>query len=287
MDIVEPRPGVLVFQRPDEGANASLIHTANGAIVIDTTSCAADMRELLDAAGVSPAGVRLVINTHMHSDHTWGNQLFDSPILAHELCRANMAANLEGPWDLEAIRASIAERGQSDPQWAEEMRHKVRGLWITLPTEAFEDRSEPEIGGVHVHAIHFGGHTSGSSVVWLPQARVLFAGDLIFEGRYPFIGDADVPEWIAVLKRLPQFGAETVVPGHGRLCGEGTMAALGDYLHETWARTIDHLAQGHSADEAVADSGYPRYADGAAERYHETNIRLMYVTLAGSGVYPL
>ena len=116
---------------------------------------------------------------------------------------------------------------------------------------------------------------------------VLFTGDLIFEGRYPFIGDADVPEWIAVLKRLPRFGAETVVPGHGRLCGEGVMASLGDYLHGTWARTIDHLAQGHSEDEAAADLGFPRYAEGAAERYHETNIRLMYTTLAGSGECPL
>jgi cyclase len=287
MDVVEPSPGVIVFQRPDEGANASLIHTADGVIVIDTTSCAADMQGLLDAAGVAPAGVRLVIDTHMHSDHTWGNQLFDGPILAHKLCRANMAANLEGSWDLDAIRASIAERGQSEPQWAEEMRIKVNGLRITLPTETFEERRELEIGGIQVHVIHVGGHTSGSCVVWLPQAGVLFTGDLIFEGRYPFIGDADVPDWIAALKRLPQFGAETVVPGHGKLCGEGTMAALGDYLHGTWARTVDHLAQGHSADEAAADPNYPRYAEGAAERYHETNIRLMYATLAGSGECPL
>jgi cyclase len=115
----------------------------------------------------------------------------------------------------------------------------------------------------------------------------LYASDLIFEGRYPFIGDADLPELISVLGRLPEFGARTIVPGHGMLCGGAEIEALRSYLHETWARTIDHLTQGHSADEAAADPGYPRYAEGAAERYHETNIRLIYRSLAGGDACPL
>jgi cyclase len=283
MDILRPSPGVIVFQRPDEGANASLIQTAKGTVIIDTTSSPADMRALLDAIDMSPADACLVINTHSHSDHTWGNQLFDCPILAHKVCRETMAANMEGPWNLAKVRAEIAARRESEPQWAEEMRHRIKGLKITLPTQTFEERRDLVVGGVEIQVIHLDAHTPGSLVVWVPQSHVLFTGDLIFEGRYPFIADADVPEWISVLKRLPAYGAQTVVPGHGRLCGEETMAALGDYLHGTWARTIDHLAQGHSADEAAADPGYPRYAIGAAERYHENNIRLIYATLAGSG----
>jgi cyclase len=287
MDILQPSPGIIVFQRPDDGANASLIHTAKGAVAIDTTSCPADMQALLDAADVSPADVCLVINTHSHSDHTWGNQLFDCPILAHKVCRETMVANLEGPWNLEAIRAQIAEREKSEPQWAQDMRAKIEGLEITLPTQTFEERRDLVVGGIEIQVIHLDAHTPDSIVVWVPQSRTLWTGDLIFEGRYPFIGDADIPEWISVLKQLPAFGAETVVPGHGRLCGKETMAALAKYLHGTWARTIDHLAQGHSADEAAADPGYPRYAEGAAERYHETNIRLMYAALAGGGECPL
>jgi cyclase len=287
MEVVEPTPGVIVFQRPQEGANASLFRTARGPVVIDTTSRPADMRALLDAVQVSPGDVCLVINTHSHSDHTWGNQLFDCPILAHKVCRETMIANLEGPWNLATIRAAIAARSESDPQWAEEMRQKIDGLEITLPTQWFEDRRDLVVGGIEIQIVHLDAHTPGSAVVWAPQLHTLWTGDLIFEGRYPFIGDADIPEWLAVLKELPAFGAETVVPGHGRLCGEETMVALGDYLHGTWARTIDHLAQGHSADEAVADPGYPRYAEGAAERYHENNIRLIYATLAGDGECPL
>jgi cyclase len=282
MEIVEVSPGVIAFLRPDEGANAGLIRTADGVVVVDTTSCAADMQGLLDAAGVSVAEARIVINTHSHSDHTWGNQLFDCPILAQRLCRETMLANLDGAWKPETIEAMIAERGKAEPDWARKMRETLVDLRITLPTETFEERRDLEIGGVRIEVIHVGAHTRGSAVVWLPGKRVLFAGDLIFAGRYPYIADADVPALIAALRRLPEFGAQTIVPGHGLLCGEPEIAALVGYLEATWSRTADHLARGHDEDKAATDPDYPRYAEKAAERLHETNIRIMYAQLAGS-----
>jgi len=171
MKAIQVSSGVTAFVRPEEGANASLIRTAAGAVVVDTTSCAAELRALLAAAQVVPDDVCLVVNTHQHSDHTWGNQLFDCPILAHRLCKEAMTANLDSAWNLDSILASISD---------------------------------------------------------------MFA-----------------------------------------------------YVRETWSRTVDHLTQGHSVDEAAADPGYPRYAEGAAERYHKTNIRVMYAQLAGEGACPL
>jgi cyclase len=287
MQVVRISERVTAFVRPDEGANVGLVRTPQGVVVVDTTSCAADMQALLGAAQVAAGDACMVINTHSHSDHTWGNQLFNCPILAHRSCAETMAANLESAWKLENVESAIAERGMTDPEWAREMRVKLAGLRITSPTETFEGRRDTEIGGVQLQVIHVDAHSPGSSMVWLPEEEVLFAGDLIFEGRYPFIGDADIPELIVALKRLPAFGARAIVPGHGLLCGEAEIAALVDYLHGTWSRTIDHLAQGHSADEAAADPGYPRYAEGAAERYHEPNIRLVYAQLAGDGACPL
>jgi cyclase len=251
-----------------------MVHTGDGPIVVDTTWCATEMQELLEAAGASASEARLVVNTHYHSDHTWGNQIFDCPILAHRLCQERMAANLAGPWSAEAIEGMIAERGKTDPDWARKAREKLADLRITIPTEVFDDRRELEVGSVRIEVIHVGAHTPDSAVVWLPGPRVLFAGDLIFEGCYPYLGDADVQGLTAALKRLPRFGARTIVPGHGQLCGEAEIAALVDYLEATWARTADHLAQGHSEDEAAADPDYPRYAEGWPELY-EGNIRLM------------
>ena len=281
MNVVEPAPGIHACIRPDEGANATILTTAQGAVVVDTTSSAADMSALLDAVGVPVSDVRLVINTHQHSDHTWGNQLFGCPILAHRLCREAMLASLEGAWRLGRIRASIAERGKSDPRWAEEMQRKTEGLEIRLPTEVFEQRRTILSGDLRIELEHVGGHTAGSLVVWLSESRVLLSGDLLFVGRYPFIGDADIPALISALQRILDFGAEAIVPGHGPLCDERAVHDMLGYLQGTWERTVDHIAQGHSADEATADARYPRYGEGAAERYHEANIRVVYAQLAG------
>ena len=287
MEAIVVSAGVTAFMRPEEGANATLIRTAEGEVVVDTTSCAADMRVLIAAAQVAPEDVCLVVNTHQHSDHTWGNQLFDCPILAHRLCREAMAENLGSAWNLDNILVSIVERGKTDSDWAKEMRKKVDGLRITLPTEVLSDRRDLVIGDTRIEIVHLGGHTPGSSVVWLPDAGVLLSGDLLFVERYPFIGDADIPDLIAALKRLRSFDAGIIIPGHGPLCGNVEIAGMLAYVHETWSRTVDHLAQGHSADEAAADPDYPRYAEGAADRYHQVNIRVMYAQLVGEGACPL
>jgi cyclase len=284
MESVEVAPDVTAFIRYDEAAaNAGLIHTAAGPIVVDTTQCPPDMQALLDAAGVAASEVRLVINTHFHSDHVWGNQLFACPILAHRLCREKMEANLAGEWSAQAIAAIIAEREKEDPVGAQEVREKLGGLRVTLPSDVFDERRDLEIGGVRIEVIQFGGHTPDLCVVWLPQSRTLFASDLIFARRYPYLFDADIPAWIAALKRLPEFGAQAIVPGHGLLCGEPEIALLRDYLEATWARTTEHVARGHTADEAAADPAYPRFDDPTAARYHEANIRFVYEQLARGG----
>ena len=71
------------------------------------------------------------------------------------------------------------------------------------------------------------------------------------------------------------------MPGHGILCGDAEITALVDYLEAAWALTADHLAQGHTEDEAVADSSYPRYGEGTPDRLYN-NIRGMYAQLANS-----
>jgi cyclase len=192
-----------------------------------------------------------------------------------------METHLDNEWRLASIQASILERGQSDPQWAAEMQTKIEGLRITLPTQTFDLGQDLILGGVQIKVVHLGGHTPGSSVVWLPRAKVLFSGDLLFVERYPFIGDADIPDLISALKRLRTFEAQLIVPGHGPLCGDTEVADMLSYVQETWSRTIDHLAQGHTADEMVSDPGYPRYAEGAADRLHKANIRVMYAQLTG------
>jgi cyclase len=105
---------------------------------------------------------------------------------------------------------------------------------------------------------------------------VLFVGDLIFEGRYPFLATANVPNLIQALRWIPGFDAQIIVPGHGLLCGNEQVSSQLAYIESTWARTAEHIAQGHSVEEAVNDPDYPRCAELGFEKLHPWNIEVIY-----------
>ncbi|MGE5123252.1 MAG: MBL fold metallo-hydrolase, partial [Acidobacteriaceae bacterium] len=231
---------------------------------------------LLAAVGVRAEEVRLVINTHSHSDHTWGNQVFTCPILAQRLCRRRMLASIKTEWRQEELLAYLAELEKTNPEKASETRQLLEELHITPPSQVFDERFESELGGVRYEAIHLGGHTPDLAVVWLPESRVLFASDLIFQGRYPYLYDADILTWIAQLNRLLEFEAEAIIPGHGVMCGQAEISALQQYLQETWDLTARHIQLGHSADKTCKDPSYPVFSQQKYERLHKANIRYIY-----------
>jgi cyclase len=150
---------------------------------------------------------------------------------------------------------------------------------LPMPTDYFEDRRELEIGGVKVEVIHLGGHTPCSSVVWLPEERVLFAGDLIFQGRYPFLATANIPKLVDALQWLPSLRAGVIVPGHGILCDYDEVEKQRDYIERTWKRTADHIEKGHDLREILADANYPRYSELGYEKLHPWNIKVAYQQL--------
>jgi len=281
MEIINIDPHVTAFIRPDEGANVGLIHTPNGMILIDTTSSPGDIKALFDAVGAQAGEVRMVVNTHSHSDHTWGNQLFTCPILAHRLCQERMQFNLKSEWSPEELQSYISDLEKTDPKKAEVFREVVKGLQVKLPDQVFEERFKGDLGGLNYEIIHLGGHTPDSSIVWLPENRVLFASDLIFQGRYPYIFDADIPAWIDALSKLLEFDAEVIIPGHGVRCGEAEIVTLQKYLQHTWDLTEEHIRLGHSAEQTAVDPAFPFFAAGKYERLHQANIRYMFQKIIG------
>jgi cyclase len=241
---------VIAFVHPEGRSNCGMIETADGVVLVDTTARPQDIQAYMELVDIQPEDICLILITHSHSDHTSGIPLFDCPVLAHQLTRQR-----------------ISKRGTD--------RSKRQ-----IPTQVFEDRLELEIGGVEIELIHTGGHTPGSSVVWLPEAGVLFAGDLIFEGRYPFLATASVEDLMGTLRWLPSLGARVIVPGHGILCTNDEITRQLGYIETTWERTAGHIQQGHSLEEALSDPDYPRYSDLGYEKLHPWNIKVIYRQLS-------
>ena len=150
MEIIRIDSVATAFIRPVEGVNAGLIHTREGMILVDTTSSAEEIIAIFKVVDASIEEVRLVINTHSHSDHTWGNQAFSCPILAHRSCLERMQSALSNEWSPEAFRSYLFDLEKTDPQKADEFRRTMKDLHITLPGEVFDERVERELGGLKV-----------------------------------------------------------------------------------------------------------------------------------------
>jgi glyoxylase-like metal-dependent hydrolase (beta-lactamase superfamily II) len=249
--------------------------------VIDTQQyprLARQFRETLQRTAGKP--VCSVINTHCHLDHTAGNVVFaDVPILAHQKTLAAMHANL-GPktgehWEIAdyptKIRMLFGQNifelvPENDPaqDW---FRQRIGlpdydTLVIAPPTETFADHFTFHLPRDIVHLHYWGpAHCDGDVVVYLQNSRVVFLGDLLFYGRFPWLGDCDLSGWIDRLARVLTLDVAVVVPGHGMPTTLQEVARFRDMLMALRGAVEGAIKSGLSEEAAVRDVHLPRYAD--------------------------
>jgi glyoxylase-like metal-dependent hydrolase (beta-lactamase superfamily II) len=204
-------------------SNSGLVNRGGG-LVVDTFWDLPHTRRLLDTyAEVWEGPARRVVNTHHNGDHCWGNQLFpDAEIIGHRLCRDLFHAH-GGPEGLELIKGlaakpetplEIVEFGRRLADW------DFTGVELTPPTTVLDERMELDLDGVAAHLIYVGpAHTAGDVIVHLPEAGVLFAGDILFSQCTPIGWEGSTENWCKALDLMVELAPETVVPGHGPICG--------------------------------------------------------------------
>jgi glyoxylase-like metal-dependent hydrolase (beta-lactamase superfamily II) len=189
-------------------------------LVVDTRSSPTHARELAsDLRELTHDAVSIVVDTHWHWDHSFGNSAFrPAPIWGH--VRAAQRLRADG-------RATIEEVAAEIPEIAAEIRETI----IDPPERTFDDRETIEVGDRVVELSYHGrGHTDGDIVLVVPDANVLFAGDLLEEGAAPSFGDSFPLEWPETLEDVVPLATGPVVPGHGavrdRAFVEEQLAAL-------------------------------------------------------------
>ena len=233
-------------------SNAGFVVTPAGVVVIDALGSPQLARELLaEIARVTPQPVTHVVVTHYHADHIYGLQEFrkrGARILAQrsalEYIHSDTAASR-----LRASRTDLAP-------WIDAHTELV------VPDQWIDGATELVVGGKRLLLQPVGpAHTPEDLVILLPSEQVLFAGDMVFRGRVPFVGQADSRQWIAALDTLLKMDPKVVVPGHG---------ALSTTAREDLQLTRDYLAylretMGAAArdmepfDEAYARTDWSRF----------------------------
>ena len=248
-------------------ANMVVAKTSDGAVVIDNTMFRDVTTAFLDSATrmLSDRRVALLINSHGHDDHTWGNQVFADrgvPIASHGATIAYMTRRIEemrvfrerGPLVVAASRDSLATadsataarlRGRIDRVTTNLNRHA--DLRVTVPTIAIDQDSSWRIGGARIQVLALGvAHSTGDLAVLLPDHGVAVVGDLIGSDELPGLNpDGDLANWVSALDRINTvaraLGITRVIPGRGPVTTVALLACNRAYLEalRSWAQSAE------------------------------------------------
>jgi glyoxylase-like metal-dependent hydrolase (beta-lactamase superfamily II) len=206
---VELGDGVLVRRHRTLDQSIGLILGDDECLVVDTRGDLVDGAELVAAVREVTKLRWTVVLTHSHWDHCFGTAEFlPTTIWAHELCHAELAAN--GIEQRDNVARMYAEHDQ--PEIAE----RLLAVEPVLPDRLMRDRAELSVGGRRVVLAYFGpGHTDNDIAVQVPDAGVVFAGDLVEQGAPPSFGDAHPLSWPTAVEGILGLAPTVVSPGHG------------------------------------------------------------------------
>ncbi len=220
-------------------SNAGVVITDEGIVVFDSLGTPSLAFKLLGLIReISDKPVLRVISSHYHADHIYGLQVFEdlgaeiwAPVGAEDYLRSESAAE------------RLEERQLSLDPWVNEETRLVE------PDRDIDKQEVFTLGGVKFTVVPVGAaHSDGDLTLYVEPDGVLFSGDIIFEGRIPFMGDANSRHWLQVLERMEQQKLTALVPGHGAAARDPNRA-IADmrrylaYLRQSMGAAVEEMIQ--------------------------------------------
>lgn len=272
--------------------NAGIVDLGDRTLVFDTFVNQAASSDLRAAAEeLSGRQVGLVVNSHHHSDHVKGNQSFPGArIIATEKTREIMAqARLRYETGLDAIKKEVEEdlaKWVSNPDDPDSFLFQgydrghldgLPSLKYTLPNVTFDSRITFHGSKRSAELVTFGGgHTVSDALLYLPEARTAFLGDLLFVRCHPYLGDGDVEELLRTLDRIDALEMKTLVPGHGPVGTPQDVVRLREYIEHLGNVAADVKASGGGPDEAAGRPIDQRFADWKWRSFRKENLDFLF-----------
>jgi 2-keto-4-pentenoate hydratase/2-oxohepta-3-ene-1,7-dioic acid hydratase in catechol pathway/glyoxylase-like metal-dependent hydrolase (beta-lactamase superfamily II) len=249
---------VWAWTLPDGGygwSNAGLIAGDGASLLVDTLfdlpltrEMLAAMRPITDGAPITDAVI-----THSNGDHTHGNQLLDGSVRI--IAARGTAEELAHGMAPEMLAMTqVADLGPVGTPYARERfgPFDFGGITLRNADQTFDHDLSVAVGGRQVRLLDLGpAHTAADTVVHVPDAGVLFAGDLLFIGCTPIVWAGPIANWVAACDTMIALDAPTVVPGHGPITDPDGIRAVRGYLVHVSEQAEAAFRQGLSFAEAA------------------------------------
>ncbi len=226
------------------GANAGIIIGKDGIVVVDTLISSKEAKRFIrDIRAISKKPIKYVVNTHYHLDHTFGNSDFrrlGAVIISH----TNDSKNLKTHGEIALKNAKNYGLSEQD----------MKGTKIAYPALTFNDRMEIDLGDQKIEMIFIGhSHTDGSILVYLPEKKILFAGDILFTNYHPFIADGNIEEWVKALDYIMTMDVEKIIPGHGPISNKKDIEDMKSYLIVFDMKAKELAAKSNDVEYIIAE----------------------------------
>jgi glyoxylase-like metal-dependent hydrolase (beta-lactamase superfamily II) len=275
----------LAYMQKDEGlgwSNAGIIRGRDGVLLIDTLFDLKLTQTMLDQiARKVGKPIKWVVNTHHNGDHCWGNQLVkDAEIIGHRLFPEEMMKNppemLAGLNDMPDDIPGMAGLKEALKPF------DFSGIELTPPTRLIDDELTLSIDDREVEVICVGpAHTSTDIIVYFPEEKVVYAGDIVFRLCTPIGWEGTYDNWIAALDRIIGFEPRRIVPGHGPVCGVEGAVEMKEYFQYVYQESKECFDKGLSVADAAKTIDYGPYADWTEPERIAFNIARAYREFRG------
>jgi len=237
----ELAPGIFINTHY-RGCTPGFIHTEEGIILVDAPLIpkqAKDWRAQIEEE-YPDLPLLYMVNTDHHRGHALGNQYFmPCKVIAHERAHKEMSGYTE----------NFKERVRNSFKREPEIQAQLDNIIIIPPHVTFTHNATLLYGEREVELIYVGGHTPATSIVWLPDDRVCFVGDIVWVDQHPYMAQADSLEWLRALDFIRNLDAEFLVPGHGPVCGAEATYKVGEYITFMRERVRDYYHEGKTKNE--------------------------------------
>lgn len=236
-------------------ANVGAAVTENGVVLLDCPVRPSDSRKWQEeVSSLSPQGIRYLIATDYHGDHTTGSSFIegDVALIAPQYVFEEISKG-DNAFSKEIFVNTLRDLGFT------EEADEITNAAVPLPQFCFEDNLTLHLPPLTFEIHRKGGHSPACTSVLVPEEGVLFAGDVVINGPSAGMRDAFVQEWIDALAWVEGLDIETIVPGHGEICGKEVATELKDRLSGMMDIMVEVVAEGKEKRVATEDPKFLQY----------------------------